>query len=173
VDADAAVPFDAREVRESLDLPRVVHDRREIPRHDLLEPIAPRPVVAAHDEDRDPDPRVAQLDRFFEERHAEPRDPGPFQCARHGGGAMPVRVRLEHPPDLRLRRTRDRPLEHAKVVPEVGQVHLGPGRPDCVRRRRPTGPEHAHRARAMPEPVEGRRGAAPFESDDAQLCGRV
>ena len=143
---------EAREGGDALDLPGVVHHRREVVGEELLDPVAAQPVEAAHDEDRRADARLAQLDGLLEQGHAHPRDARALQRARHRGRAVPVRVGLEHAPDLRARRHRAgwaggphrTRSSDAQVVAEVGEVHLGARGPDGVGGRGAAGAEDTY-----------------------------
>ncbi len=121
----------AHQPRERRDLPRVVHDRNEAARDDLLVSFA---VVAAHHEDRRDDAGLAQLDALFEEGHAEAVDPTvTLERAGDGRRPVPVAIGLEHRPDA----SRPRVAPHdTQVVPQGLQVDLRAGGPDGVRRSR-------------------------------------
>ena len=78
-----AIPARTRRAN-AFDLPDVVDDRDEAARDDLFVRAA---VVAAHDQDRRDDARLAELDALFEERDAEAVDPAARSSVRATAGA--------------------------------------------------------------------------------------
>jgi len=107
------------------------------PRDDLVVRGA---VVTAHDEDGSADAGLAKLDRLLEERDTEAVDLRPLERARDRGRAVAVRVGLEHRPDAGPARVL---ADHAQIVAERFEVHLGAGRPHGVCRRGAAGAEDA------------------------------
>ena len=118
----------ANQARECLDLPEIVHHRNEVARDDLVVRVA---VVPAHDEDRRDDAGLAQLDRLFEQRHAEAVDLRALERTRDGRSAVAVAVGLEDRPDARLAGV---PARDAQVVAQRFEVDLGPRRSHGVGR---------------------------------------
>ena len=99
VDRDGP-PLIARDRRDALDLAGVVDHGGQVVREDLLEALATGTVVAAHDQDRRADARVALLEEGIELRDAQPLRASSLQGARHGGRAVAVAVGLQHGPEL-------------------------------------------------------------------------
>src|SRR4051812_2188135 len=93
------IAIETRQRPEALDVPRVVHDRNEVPRENSFEALATRTVITTHHEDRNANARIAQLDGFFQQSHAQAWHPRTFQRSRNSRCTMPIRIGLEHAPD--------------------------------------------------------------------------
>ena len=84
-----------RRVSESSQILRVVDHGSDRPRENVGMRVA---IDASEDQDGGIDPRVSKLDRFLDQRDAEPLRAGGYQSFGNASRAVPIRVRLHDGP---------------------------------------------------------------------------
>ena len=97
-------------------------------------------VMPADDQDGDVNSSVPELDPFFDEGDTDTGRTRAFERARHGLGAVAVTIGFEHGPHRHIAYGAPHQVE---VVAQVTQVHLGPGRAECIGRQGSGWAEHA------------------------------